>query len=89
MSNPDSLDYRLRVECKRDVAYAIQMLLRAIDRLMSLGSARAFFDNNLLQRTWRDVHALSAHFTMNFQVAGELFGRLELGLEPPPRDHFF
>jgi alkylation response protein AidB-like acyl-CoA dehydrogenase len=89
VSDPDSLDYRLRVECKRDVSYSVQMLLRAIDRLMALGSARAFFDTNPLQRTWRDMHALSAHFTMNFQVAGELYGRLELGLEPPPRDHFF
>jgi len=86
---PETLDYTLRVQCKRDVVYAVQMLVRAIDRLMAIGSARAFFGGNPLQRTWRDIHALSAHYNMNFQVAGELFGRLELGLEPPPKDHFY
>lgn len=88
-SNPDALDARMRVECKRDVAFSVQMLVRAMDRLQQLGGARGLFQSNSLQRTWRDLHTVAAHFTMNTQVAGELYGRLELGLEPPPRDPFF
>jgi hypothetical protein len=33
-----------------------------------------------VQRCWRDVHAISSHVVMNFDVAAENFGRVEFGL---------
>jgi hypothetical protein len=33
-----------------------------------------------VQRCWRDVHAISSHVVMNFDIAAENFGRVELGL---------
>jgi hypothetical protein len=41
-----------------------------------------------MQRSWRDVYAMEAHTGLNFDMAGEAFGRAELGLPPNPRDPF-
>jgi hypothetical protein len=37
-------------------------------------------DDNCAQRCWRDVHAISSHVVMNFDVAAENLGRVEFGL---------
>jgi len=33
-----------------------------------------------VQRCWRDVHAISSHVVMNWDVPAENFGRQEFGL---------
>jgi 3-hydroxy-9,10-secoandrosta-1,3,5(10)-triene-9,17-dione monooxygenase len=81
--DPDALDYRTRVTCRRDTGYASQMLVDAVDRLQRLGAARGLLDANPLQRAWRDAHAVASHILFNFDGIGERYGRLELGLEPP------
>ena len=37
-------------------------------------------DSNPVQRAWRDVHAISSHVVMAWDVPAENFGRTELGL---------
>jgi hypothetical protein len=37
-------------------------------------------DDNPIQRCWRDVHAISSHVVMNWDVPAENFGRMEFGL---------
>ena len=37
-------------------------------------------DDNPVQRCWRDVHAISSHVVMNWDVPAENFGRTEFGL---------
>jgi 3-hydroxy-9,10-secoandrosta-1,3,5(10)-triene-9,17-dione monooxygenase len=88
-SDPDALTYRDRIECRRDANFAVKLLVRSIDRLQGLGGARGLFETHPLQRAWRDVHAVAGHIVFNFEAVGEAFGRLELGLEPPPRDPYF
>jgi hypothetical protein len=36
-------------------------------------------DDNAAQRCWRDVHAISSHVVMNWDVPAENFGRAEFG----------
>ena len=43
----------------------------------SLAQAR---DNNCVRRCRRDVHAISSHVVLNFDVAARNFGRAEFGL---------
>jgi 3-hydroxy-9,10-secoandrosta-1,3,5(10)-triene-9,17-dione monooxygenase len=57
--------------------------------MQRLAGARGLYASNPVQRTWRDVHAIATHIVFNFQSAGEFYGRLELGLEPPARDPYF
>jgi alkylation response protein AidB-like acyl-CoA dehydrogenase len=90
-ADPDTLDYRARVTCRRDANVASRLLIRAIDRLQLVGAARGLMHDNPLQRAWRDAHAAAAHILFAFDGVGERYGRLELGLEPPPpqRDPYF
>jgi len=37
-------------------------------------------EGNSVQRCWRDVHAISSHVVMNWDVPAENFGRMEFGL---------
>jgi hypothetical protein len=41
-------------------------------------------ENNSAQRCWRDVHAISSHVVMNWDVPAENFGRSEFGLPLNP-----
>src|SRR3984885_4015332 len=60
-----------RTLLRRDFTYAMRMLRDAMD-------------NNSVQRSWRDVHAISSHVVMNWDVPAENFGRMEFGLPLNP-----
>lgn len=75
-----------RARNRRDMAWAALAAQRGVDALMQAGGARVLFDENAVQRVWRDVHAISTHMGLNPFTAGVNFGRLELGLDPDPSD---
>lgn len=89
VQHPENLDLAARAEIRRDNVYAVKVAVRAVDRLQRLAGARGLYASNPVQRTWRDVHAIATHVVFNFQSAGEFYGRLEFGLEPPARDPYF
>ncbi|MBV9230642.1 MAG: acyl-CoA dehydrogenase family protein [Chloroflexi bacterium] len=62
--------------------------IQAIERLYTNSGGSANYETNSLQRYWRDVHAMAAHIGLNFDAAGEAFGRAELGLPSNPHDPF-
>ncbi len=59
-----------------------------VEHLYSNSGGGANFNTNPMQRYWRDVHAMGAHIGLNFDTAGEAFGRTELGLPSNPHDPF-
>jgi 3-hydroxy-9,10-secoandrosta-1,3,5(10)-triene-9,17-dione monooxygenase len=65
-----------------------RLCIQAIERLYNNSGGSANYDTNPLQRYWRDVHAMAAHVGVNFDTAGEAFGRAELGLPANPHDPF-
>ena len=69
-----------RTLLRRDFTYAMRMLREAMDSLIKISGSSGLMDNNTAQRCWRDVHAISSHVVMNFDVAAENFGRAEFGL---------
>lgn len=75
-----------RIQNHRDYAYLTQLCLRAIERIYLTSGGTANYENNPLQRYWRDVHAMGVHVAINFDSAGETFGRQELGLMRNPND---
>lgn len=75
-----------RIQNHRDYAYLTQLCLRAIERIFLTSGGTANYESNPLQRYWRDVHAMGAHVAINFDTAGETFGRQELGLIRNPND---
>jgi len=69
-----------RVLLRRDFTHAMHMLRDAMDALIKISGSSGLMDNNPVQRCWRDVHAISSHVVMNWDVPAENFGRMEFGL---------
>lgn len=81
-----SITLEQRIQNHRDYGYMTQLCLRAIERIYLTSGGTANYESNPLQRYWRDVHAMGAHVAINFDTAGETFGRQELGLMRNPND---
>jgi len=75
-----SLDQRARY--RRDGAYAATLCTRAVDVLFQATGGGAIYARNPLQRAFRDVHAANAHYVLNWDINGAMYGRVALGLSP-------
>jgi 3-hydroxy-9,10-secoandrosta-1,3,5(10)-triene-9,17-dione monooxygenase len=75
-----SLEQRARY--KRDGAFAATLCTRAVDLLFSATGGGAIYARNPIQRAFRDVHAANAHYNLNWDVNGAIYGRVALGLPP-------
>lgn len=75
-----SLDERARY--RRDGAYAATMCTKAVDVLFRATGGGAIYARNPLQRAFRDVHAANAHYVLNWDINGAMYGRVALGLPP-------
>jgi 3-hydroxy-9,10-secoandrosta-1,3,5(10)-triene-9,17-dione monooxygenase len=75
---PD-MDRKLAI--RRDAAFAVGLCTEAVDALYRAAGARALYTKDELQRRFRDAHAVAAHISFNFDVAGPAWGRVALGLE--------
>ena len=73
-----------RTLLRRDFTYAVRSLRAAMDDLVKMSGSSGLLDDNPVQRCWRDVHAISSHVVMNWDVPAENFGRAEFGLENNP-----
>jgi 3-hydroxy-9,10-secoandrosta-1,3,5(10)-triene-9,17-dione monooxygenase len=69
-----------RVLLRRDFAHAMRMVRNAMDDLVKISGSSGLLEDNPVQRCWRDVHAISSHVVMNWDVPAENFGRMEFGL---------
>jgi 3-hydroxy-9,10-secoandrosta-1,3,5(10)-triene-9,17-dione monooxygenase len=75
-----SLEQRARY--RRDGAYAATMCTKAVDVLFRATGGGAIYARNPLQRAFRDVHAANAHYVLNWDINGAMYGRVALGLSP-------
>ena len=66
--------------CGATMTYAMKMLRDAMDELIKISGSSGLMEGNSVQRCWRDVHAISSHVVMNWDVPAENFGRMEFGL---------
>ena len=73
-----------RTLLRRDFTYAMRTLRDAMDALIKISGSSGLMDDNTIQRCWRDVHAISSHVVMNWDVPAENFGRMEFGLPLNP-----
>jgi 3-hydroxy-9,10-secoandrosta-1,3,5(10)-triene-9,17-dione monooxygenase len=74
------LSMETRTLLRRDWTYAMKVLRDAMDALVKISGSSGLMEDNPAQRCWRDVHAISSHVVMNWDVPAENFGRMELGL---------
>ncbi|MCY1277653.1 p-hydroxyphenylacetate 3-hydroxylase, oxygenase component [compost metagenome] len=65
-------------------AYAVKMCIQAVDRLFEAAGGTAWFENNEMQRLFRDSHMTGAHAYTDYDVCAQILGRELMGLEPDP-----
>ena len=75
-----SIETKLR--WKRNVAFATQLSVRAIDALMPAAGAGGLSLHLPLQRQFRDIHASSSHIALTWDVHAAAYGQSALGLQP-------
>lgn len=73
------LSYEQRARYKRDLSYAARQCMLAVDALHYLSGAHALFEENPLQRAFRDVHAVNAQVGLRWNVNALPYGRIALG----------
>src|SRR5438067_391855 len=74
------LDHRARY--RRDGAYAATLCTKAVDALFQATGRGAVYARNPPQRAFRDAHAANAHYVLNWDINGAMYGRVALGLSP-------
>jgi 3-hydroxy-9,10-secoandrosta-1,3,5(10)-triene-9,17-dione monooxygenase len=72
----------IRARWRRNMAYAVIMWTRAVDRLISSVGAHGMRDDNPVQRAFRDIHAVGNHTGLAWDNQVPLWGRLAIGLPP-------
>jgi len=75
-----SLEHRARY--RRDGAFAASLCTKAVDLLFAASGGSAIYERNPIQRAFRDVHGANAHYMLNWDVSGAVYGRVALGLPP-------
>ena len=74
-------DFVTKTRYRRNGAYAANECRRAVAILFEVAGGAALYEHNPLQRYFRDVHAINAHISFNFDIAGAQYGRAVLGVE--------
>lgn len=68
-------------QVRRDLAYAVVLCTRAVDRLAAAVGAHGLHDDSPFQRAARDVHAVANHAGGNWDLHAASYARGLLGLE--------
>jgi len=73
-------DMAAKTKLRRDGAFSVNLCTEAVSLLFAASGARGLFTTGVLQRQFRDAHAINSHLTFNFDAAGTNYGRVALGL---------
>jgi 3-hydroxy-9,10-secoandrosta-1,3,5(10)-triene-9,17-dione monooxygenase len=73
-------DLLTKATWRRNGAFAAQLCGRAMDVIFKSAGATGLYDEQPLQRAFRDLHAANAHISMMWEAQATTFGRVALGL---------
>lgn len=73
-------DMATKTRYRRDGAFSVNLCTEAVSLLFAASGARGLFTTGVLQRQFRDAHAINSHLAFNFDAAGINYGRVALGL---------
>jgi 3-hydroxy-9,10-secoandrosta-1,3,5(10)-triene-9,17-dione monooxygenase len=73
-------DMMTKVAWRRDGAFAAQLCDRAMDAIFKTAGATGLYDEQPLQRAFRDFTAANQHITMMWDAQATTYGRVALGL---------
>ena len=73
--------HETKLRFKRNLAYAGQLCLQAVDGLHTLAGANGIYEKYPLERIFRDAHALAGHIMFSFDTWASAWGLVALGGE--------
>lgn len=73
-------DMAIKTRYRRDGAFSVNLCTDVVSMLFAASGARGLFTTGVLQRQFRDAHAINSHLAFNFDAAGTNYGRVALGL---------
>lgn len=73
-------DMLTKAAWRRNGAFAAQLVQRAMDVVFKGSGGTALFDDNAVQRSFRDLNAANAHISMIWDAQATTYGRVALGL---------
>ncbi|WP_428911527.1 acyl-CoA dehydrogenase family protein [Niallia sp. Krafla_26] len=82
----EPIDTHEKLRIRRNYGYVARMCNQAVKTIVDNSGAGIVYEGHPMNRYWRDVQASSMHITFNFDWLGEMFGKIELGLELSPKD---
>jgi 3-hydroxy-9,10-secoandrosta-1,3,5(10)-triene-9,17-dione monooxygenase len=71
-----------KIDLRRDGAYAARLCTRAVDLLFEAGGGEFLYEEKMMQRAFRDVHAAQSHYVLAWDVAASTTGKFMLGIAP-------
>jgi alkylation response protein AidB-like acyl-CoA dehydrogenase len=71
-----------RTRNKRDQAMAVRFAKQAVQMIIDGTGAKGLYNDQPIQRAWRDLQAAGAHITLSWDILMPAHGRVLLGLEP-------
>jgi len=80
--NGGKVDVEMRMRNRLTHSFAVKLLTNAVDALFNAAGGSALGMHHPLQRFWRDIHAVSSHISLNWDVVGAMYGQHTFGLEP-------
>ncbi len=81
-SKPEGASVDLRLRNRRDHSFSVRLLVQAVDALFMAAGGSSLGLAHPLQRFWRDIHAASAHISVNWDAVGSMYGQHMFGLPP-------
>jgi alkylation response protein AidB-like acyl-CoA dehydrogenase len=83
--SPSGMDAAQRIRNRRAQCFAARLASDAIDILYDATGASGILLEDPIQRIWRDVHAGTKHFSLNWDAIRTMCGQFSLGIEPSLR----
>ncbi|MFJ8063663.1 acyl-CoA dehydrogenase family protein [Psychrobacillus sp. NPDC096426] len=85
LTTGETIDIYEKLVNRRNYGYVARLCNQAVKAIVDNAGASMIYESNPLQRYWRDVQASSLHYAFNLDMLGELFGKMELGIELNPK----
>jgi 3-hydroxy-9,10-secoandrosta-1,3,5(10)-triene-9,17-dione monooxygenase len=74
-------DLETKMRYRRDVCFATNLCVEAVDLVNGGFGAQALFINSPLQRYFRDAHAVASHIAFSMDAAASAHGRVAIGID--------
>ena len=71
-----------KIRLRRDAAYAAHLCTESVDLLFGAGGGEFLFNQQSIQRSFRDVHAANSHYALAWDIATTMSGKSLLGIGP-------